>query len=138
MPTIVEQTPDIRSSVPSFVSLIAVPVIALTLMAALALQQDGPRSAPALRQDVSMSSPAPGTAAGLSQQDHGDYALYILDNAQVAQGLSHLNGRGPLLDWYAFVSTPDEEADLMKAWDEANWIRIAAGLPMIRVVDLRL
>jgi hypothetical protein len=136
MSTIVEEASDTPTSVRGWVSLIAVPAIALTLLAALALRQDPPRPEPAAVRAASATASTPAT---LSPRDDGDYTLYILSSgAQAAQQLTDLGGSGPQLGWYAYVSTPDEEAEIMRAWDHADWIRYESGLPPIRVVDLRL
>ena len=134
MPTIVEQTSNTRISVPNLVTLIAVPSIALMLMAALALRQDTPRSEPA--SVTAVSARVSITPTSLSPRDDEAVTLYIMSGAQAAQGLTGL-GRGPLLDWYAYVSTRDEEAALMMAFEHADWIRYESGLPAMRVVDLR-
>ena len=126
---------DAPTSFGRLIFLLAVPAIALTLMAALALQQESPRRQPA--SDTAAVLPASGTSAPPSARFDPDYTLYIMDSADDAQHLSDLSARGPGLDWYAYVSTREEEAELIRAREEADWFRYAGGLPSIRVVDLR-
>ena len=80
--------------------------------------------------------PASGTTAPPSARYNAEYTLYIMDSADDASRLPDLGARVGL-DWYAYVNTPEEEAELTKARDEADLFRYAAGLPTIRVVDLR-
>jgi hypothetical protein len=130
MSTIVEEASYTSTSLSRLVLLIAVPAIALSLMAALTLRQDARSeraSVTGAQATVSVTRALP------SPRDDGDFTLYILSSAQDAQRLTGLGGR----DWYAYVSTPGEEAELMRAWDHADWIRNESGLPPIRVVDLR-
>jgi len=134
MPTIIEEDSSAPTRLGRLIFLIAMPVIALSLMATLARQEDSPRSMPP--SEAVDAVPASGTTARISYEDN--YTLYILGSADDGQRLSNLGARGPGPDWYAYVSTPEEEAELMSARDEADWFRYAAGLPRIRVVDLRL
>jgi hypothetical protein len=136
MSTIFEEASDAPTSVGRLLFLIAVPAVALTLMAALALQQDSPRKQLATETAVPAADSV--TSAPPSARYDADYTLYIMSSADDAQRLGDHGARGPGLDWYAYVSTPEEEAELVRARDEADWFRYAAGLPTIRVVDLRL
>jgi hypothetical protein len=80
----------------------------------------------------------PATASSLTARGGEGFTLYIMSGADAAQHVTDPGESGTLQDWYAYVNTPEEEADLMKAREEADWIRYASGLPLIRVVDLRL
>ena len=135
MSTIFEEASDASTSVGRLVFLIAVPAIALTLMAALALQQESPRKQ--LATETAAPAADSVTSAPPSARYDADYTLYIMGSADDAHRLPDLGARAGL-DWYAYVSTPEEEAELIRARDEADWFRYAAGLPTIRVVDLRL
>ena len=127
---------DASSSIGRVIFLSAVPAIALTLMATLALQQDSPRRQLASDQAVPAADAV--TSAPFDKRYDVNYTLYIMSSADDAQRLPDLGARGPELDWYAYVSTPKEVAELMRARELADWIRYAAGLPPTRIVDLRL
>jgi len=135
MSTNFEETSDASTSFGRLIFLVAVPAIALTLMATLALQQDSPRMQPASETAAAAADSV--TSAPPDARYDPDYTLYIMGSADDAQRLSDLGAR-PGLDWYAYVSTPEAEAELSKAREEADWFRYAAGLPPTRVVDLRL
>jgi hypothetical protein len=135
MSTNFEEASDASTSFGRLIFLVAVPAIALALMAALALQQDSPR-----KQSGSETAAAAAdsvTSAPPDARHDPDYTLYIMGSADDAQRLSDLGAR-PGLDWYAYVKTPEEEAELIKARDQADWFRYTAGLPPTRIVDLRL
>ena len=115
--------------------LLVIPAMALTLMLALTLGSAGQPSTPAQAGIVEPS---------LRQADEA-YTLYIYTSDSIyAWGLDlaeqvRTEGDGkPLDNWYARVDSPADEAELMKAWDHANWIRSDLGLPAIALVDLRL
>jgi hypothetical protein len=135
MSTINEETSNASTSFGHLLILIAVPAIALSLMAALALQQDSPSRKPATK--TAASAPASGTSAPLDARLAPDYTLYIMGSTDDAHRLPALGARDGL-DWVAYVTSTEEEAELTRAREEADWFRYAAGLPTIRVVDLRL
>jgi hypothetical protein len=134
MSTIIEEGFDPPTSVSRLVSLIAVPAIALGVMAALAMWDDTPhKPATWAVAEVAVSV----TPAAPLPAHQGTYTLYITGSADDVQRVADLATNDPLLDWYAYLSTPAEEASLMQKKDEADWFRYASGLPPIRVVDLR-
>jgi hypothetical protein len=61
-----------------------------------------------------------------------------MSSAEAAQELTKLGATVALPAWFAYVNTPEDEAELMDFRDEADWVRYESGLPPIRVVDLRL
>ena len=135
MSTNFEETSDASTSFGRLIFLVAVPAIALAVMAALALQQDSPRRQPASETAAAAADSV--TSAPPDPRYGPKYTLYIMAGAEDAHLLPDLGGSAGL-DWYAYVSTPEEEAELIRAREEADLFRYAAGLPTIRVVDLRL
>ena len=135
MATNFEEASDASTSFGRLIFLVAVPAIALTLMAALAWQQDSPSRRSASETATAAADSV--TSAPPDARYDADYTLYIMSSADDAHRLPDLGARVGL-DWHAYVSTPEEEAELIRAREEADWFRHAAGLPTIRVVDLRL
>jgi hypothetical protein len=135
MSTIIEEDSDSPTSVGRLIFLLAGPALALAVMAALAFQQDPPRRQPASKTAAAAADSV--TSAPPDARYDPDYTLYIMGSAEDTHLLLNLGARGGL-DWYAYVSTPDEEAELVRTRDEADWFRYAVGLPPTRVVDLRL
>jgi hypothetical protein len=130
-----EGTPN-EASPFGFVRLLVVPAIALAAMLTLTL------GSPDQQQPQART-----TFAEPSRRQVVDeaYTLYIYaGDSTLSAALNDAfpvrsHGAGlPLPDWYARVDTPAEEAELMKAWEHANWIRHESGLPAIGLVDLRL
>jgi hypothetical protein len=135
MSTINEETTDSATSFGRLVFLVAVPAMALSLMAVLALQHDSLSRQPATK--TAASAQTSGTSAPLDARFDPNYTLYIMGSADDAHRLPDLGARAGL-DWFAYVTSTEEEAELTRAREEADWFRYAAGLPTIRVVDLRL
>jgi hypothetical protein len=132
---------EVTSGGPSalgFARLFVIPAIALTLMLTLTLDSGPQPSARAAR--TLPSAPDPATARAWRQLDDAPYTLFMfssssaqpasMDEAQLIIG--SFTGGGPHHVWYEWVNTPDEEAQILKAWEHANWIRSAEGLPAIR------
>ena len=135
MSTIFEEEIDAPAGVGRVIVLLAVPAIALAVMAALVMHQESPRRQPA--SQTTAGEPGSTTASPPSARYDAHYTLYIMSSADEAKRLPALGARAGL-DWFAYVSTPEEEAELIRARDEADWFRYAAGLPRTRVVDLRV
>jgi hypothetical protein len=127
----------------SFARLFVIPAIALTLMLTLALGSGPQPGASAAKPQP--SAPDPATAIAWRQLDDAPYSLFLLSSSSAqpapideAQSIiGSFTGGGPHHVWYQWVNTPDEEAQILKAWEHANWIRSAEGLPAIKIVDLR-
>jgi hypothetical protein len=125
----IEDVTSEGNSALGFGRLLIVPAVALTLVLTLSLDSAAQPSAPAVT-----------ALAGPSRQDDAASTLYLYAlsaDLYEAEMIHNVSGAGPLPDWYARVDTPEEEAQVMKAWDHANWIRSDLGLPKIGLVDLR-
>ena len=101
MSTIVEDASDAPTGLGRLAFLIAGPAIVLTLMAALALQQDSPRRQQA--SETAAAAPVSGTSALPSARYDADYTPYIMSNEYDAHQLIDLGTRAPGMDWYAYL-----------------------------------
>jgi len=132
MASFVDHDSPARIRAGHFAGLLAIPAIALAVMV-------GHTFAPATKE----TGPEPRVAAALNQELNEPFTLYIFagETARAAlheaQSLPDFSVGHRPPGWYALVDTPAEESQLMKAWDDANWVRSDLGLGPIKLVDLR-